>query len=243
LGGGGAIAQTNSTVHNFTMSSDATKIIYFSPTFGGFSFAFSWAPDRRGEDTHSGFTAAAGGFGGGGTTGNNNAGQVSDEFAGAVNFEHDFNGIDLVAGIGGALGQWERPAAGQNDDTWLIRGNALVSFSGVTVGASGVYQSNYQASNSTEPDLWVAGIGATYNWDAWTVGLAWSHGAYEVVDSGSDTDTLDIIQMTGRYDLGPGISLDGVVGLNKYDSNFSNATGFSSSNDTWEAGVGFWIGF
>ena len=39
--------QTNSTVLN--ISGDATKILYFSPTFAGFSFGISFAPDRRAE--------------------------------------------------------------------------------------------------------------------------------------------------------------------------------------------------
>jgi len=243
FGGGSAWAQTNTTIHR--LSGDATKIIYFSPNFGGFTFAASWAPDRRGEDTYSGFGGATGGFGGGGTTGNNNTGQVDDIFAGAVNFEHDFNGVNLVLGVGGGHANWEAPAAGQDDDEWNFRAHAIVGFYGFTVGAAGSFLSNFQSSNSTEPDLWTAGLGMTYNWDAWTVGLAWSHGEYETTDSGgaNDTDTLDIIEVTGRYDLGPGISLDGMVGYNVYDSNTSTAGGFSSSNHTWEAGVGFYIGF
>lgn len=242
FGGGGAWAQTNTTIHR--ISGDGTKIIYFSPNFGGFTFAASWAPDRRGEDTYSGFGGAAGGFGGGGTTGNNNTGQVDDVFAAAINFEHDFNGVNLVLGIGGGHGNWEAPAgAGQDEDIWNFRGHAIVGFAGFTVGAAGSYLENFRSSGPTEPDLWTAGLGATYNWDAWTVGLAWSHGAYETWDNGNDTDTLDVIEITGRYDLGPGISLDGMVGYNKYDSNSSSLGNFSSSNETWEAGVGFYIGF
>lgn len=236
-----AMAQTNTTIHR--LSGDATKIIYFSPNFGGFSFAASWAPDRRGEDTYSGFSGANGP---GGTSFNNNAGQVDDIFAAALNFEHDFNGVNLVLGIGGGHANLERPAAGQDDDRWNFRGHAIVGFYGFTVGAAGSYLDNSSGSNATDPDLWTAGIGMTYNWDAWTVGLAWSHGNYEIFDNAHDVDTLDIVQITARYDLGPGISLDGMLGYNKYDSNFSNAATpgvFTSSNETWEAGVGFYIGF
>lgn len=234
--GGQALAQTNTSIHR--LSGDGTKIIYFSPNFGGFTFAASWAPDRDAEDTHSGFTSGAGGFGGGGTTGTN-AATVDDIFAAALNFEQDFNGVNLVLGVGGGHANIKAPAAGQDDDRWNFRGHAIVGFAGFTIGAAGSYLDNRSNANATEPDLWVAGAGATYNWDAWTVGLAWSHGEYEVFDNSSDTDQLDIIQITGRYDLGPGISLDGMVGYNQYDSN-AVAT---SSNQTWEAGVGFYIGF
>ncbi len=237
--GGQALAQTNTTIHR--LSGDGTKIIYFSPNFGGFTFAGSWAPDANAQDTYSGFTGATGGFGGGGTTGTN-AGSVDDIFAAALNFEHDFNGVNLVLGIGGGHANIKAPAPTQDDDRWNFRGHAIVGFSGFTVGAAGSYLDNRSNFNATEPDLWTAGVGMTYNWDAWTVGLAWSHGNYEVNDNGNDTDKLDIIEVTGRYDLGPGISLDGMIGYNGYNSNYSGP-GPTSSNHTFEAGVGFYIGF
>jgi outer membrane protein OmpU len=71
-GFGNGFNQTNSTVLN--ISGDATKIIYFSPTFAGFSFAASYAPDRRGEDTYSYWS------GPGGTTYSNNTGQIQNVF-------------------------------------------------------------------------------------------------------------------------------------------------------------------
>jgi hypothetical protein len=225
--------QTNSTVLN--ISSDATKIIYFSPTFAGFSFGVSFAPDRRGENSYSYWSDA------GGTTLSNNSGQVQNVVAAALNFDHDFNGVSLATGIGFAEGQWEvkgPPNAGNVDTTWGVDGHLIVSFAGFTIGGAGRYQQNYVSASGA--DLWVAGVGGTYNWDAWTVGLAWSHGDYEYADSGSSSDTIDIIQLTGRYDLGPGISLDAMVGYNTL--NAGGNTGHQD-DDTWETGVGFFIGF
>jgi hypothetical protein len=231
--------QTNSTVLN--ISGDATKIIYFSPTFAGFSFAASFAPDRRGEDSYSYWS------GPGGTTYSNNSGQVQNVFAAALNFDHDFNGVSLATGIGFAEGQWESTgtdgvrAFGNNDTRWGIDGHLIVSFSGFTIGGAGQYQQNYHSASGA--DFWVAGVGGTYNWDAWTVGLAWSHGEYEYATSGDTADTIDIIQVTGRYDLGPGISLDSMVGYNLMQGG-ANYFGTKTRDDhTWEAGVGFFIGF
>jgi outer membrane protein OmpU len=233
LGGAGNTAQTNTTIHR--LSGDATKIIYFSPSFGGFTFAASYAPDRRGEDTYSGFATANGP---GGTSFSNNGGQVQDVVAAAINFEHDFNGVGIVAGVGGGEGQWEQTSPADDQTTWNVRGHLIVSFDGFTIGAAGSYLDNYATGRVGEVDLWTAGIGATYNWDAWTVGLAWSHGRYDVT-SNDDTDTLDVVELTGRYDLGPGISLDGMIGYNNYE----NESLSTSDNQTWEAGVGFYIGF
>jgi len=226
----GGTFQTNSTV--LDISSDSTKIIYFSPTFAGFSFAASFAPDRRGEDQYSGFVTANNP---GGTSNSNNIGQVKNVFSAALNFDHDFNGVSLATGVGFAEGQWENTSTGFNaDTTWGVDGHLIVSFSGFTIGGAAKYQENY--STLSGPDLWVAGVGGTYNWDAWTVGLAWSHGEYDMAST-SDTDILDIVQISGRYDLGPGISLDAMVGMN----NVSVDTG--NDNQTWETGVGFYIGF
>jgi hypothetical protein len=228
------VFQTNSSVAS--MSGDATKIIYFSPTFAGFNFAVSFAPDRRGEDTFSYFS------GPGGTTFSNDTGQVQNVVAAAVNFEHDFNGVVFSPGIGAAEGQWERKGApgafGHVDTTWTFTGHVDVSFSGFTIGTSGLYRVNWQSASGA--DYWVAGIGATYNWEAWTVGLAWSRGHYEYADSGSSADVIDIIQFTGRHDLGPGISLDAMTGYN--GMNAGTHTGHQGDH-TWEAGVGFFIGF
>ena len=223
--------QTNSTVLN--ISGDATKILYFSPTFAGFSFAISFAPDRRGENSYSYWSQS------GGTTLSNNSGQIQNVFSAALNFDHDFNGVSLATGVGFGEGQFESTGGNHNVTTsWGVDGHLIVSFSGFTIGGAGQYRDNWQSASGA--DLWVAGLGGTYNWDAWTVGLSWSHGDYEYANSGGSCDTIDIVQVTGRYDLGPGISLDGMVGYNTM--NAGGGTGHQDDN-TWETGVGFFIGF
>jgi hypothetical protein len=228
------VFQTNTTL--LRLSGDATKVIYFSPTFAGFSFAASYAPDRRGEDTYSYGSPP------GGTTFSNNGGQIQDVFAAALNFEHDFNGVNFATGIGFAEGQWEVKGApgslGSVDTAWGLDGHLFVTFSGFTIGATGLYFQNWQSASGA--DYWVSGIGATYNWDAWTVGLAWSHGNYEYAGSGDSADKIDIVAFTGRYDLAPGISLDAMTGYN--GMNAGGNTGHQDDN-TWEAGIGFYLGF
>lgn len=234
--GFGNVAQTNSTIRE--LSNDATKIIYFSPTFGGFSFVVSYAPDSGAEDSHSGGTDG----GAPGTTSSNDLGQIQDVVSAAVNFERDFNGVNVVIGGGGSRGKWENPLASQEDSVWNARGHAQVSFDGFTLGGAGEYTQNY-ASFTPDVNQWVYGVGATYNWDAWTVGLAWSRGVYEVA-SNADKDSLDIIEATGRYDLGPGVSLDAMVGYSDYNNDNGGGTpGGGGDNQTWEAGLGFYIGF
>jgi hypothetical protein len=224
--------QTNTTVMKLT--GDATKVIYFSPSFAGFTFAASYAPDRRGEDTYSYWS------GPGGTTNSNNANQIQNVFAGALNFTHDFGeGTKLVTGIGFGEGQWESPLGNQDDTSWTVRGHLIVNFAGFTIGGAGSYQANYRnTAGVNNVGKWVAGMGGTYHWDAWTVGLSYSHGSYEI-SSDDDIDTVDIAEITARYDLSPGIALEGMLGYNQYINDAS-----ATNNDhTWETGIGFSIGF
>jgi hypothetical protein len=225
--------QTNATVQKLT--GDATKIIYFSPTFAGFSFAASYAPDRRGEDSYSYWS------GPGGTTTSQDAGQVQDAFAAALNFSHDFGGgVKLTSiGIGLGEGQWENVVGNQDDTTWVVRGHVIMAIDGFTIGGAGTYRHNYRnVAGVNNVDLWVAGAGATYHWDAWTVGLGYSHGSYQISNN-DDVDTLDIVELTGRYDLSPGIALEGMLGFHDYQNDAASV----HDDQTWEGAVGFNIGF
>ncbi|MGH6929928.1 MAG: hypothetical protein ACREEV_16545, partial [Dongiaceae bacterium] len=62
----------------------------------------------------------------------------------------------------------------------------------------------------------------TYNWDAWTFGLGWTHGDYEgaIGENGVGPFNADhdVYSATASYALGPGISLDGVVEYSDYGS-------------------------
>src|SRR5690606_31266316 len=155
---------TNTTYRQ--LSGDATKILYFSPSFGGFSFALSYAPDRRGEDCYFGFTSICGNLTPGGTTFANNPGQISEVWSAALNFEHDFNGFSLVAGAGGAYGEIE--LTDDDEDVWTARTHLGVGFSGFYIGGAIAHTEMDGPFDTT-----TYGVGGTYNFDAWTVGLAW----------------------------------------------------------------------
>jgi predicted porin len=204
-------AGTNGTCYG--TDSDSTKLIYFSPNFGGFSFAMSFTPDNT-QDTRNTLSGA-------GTRFENNLGQNSDNLSVAANFNHDFNGVTLNVG-GGATWSFDREGAPGVDETEDYQTYASVSFFGFTIGGAAEWRYNF---GGDESDRMVYGAGVTYNWDAWTVGLGWTHGDYEVVQSGvnvgttttpiittSDVDqNQDIFALTAAYALGPGITVDGVV--------------------------------
>ena len=100
--------------------------------------------------------------------------------------------------------------------------------------------------------------GITYNWDAWTIGLGYSHGQYEIGQNGTQfvtglgagstvTFTSDVVDysnvyaLTASYALGPGIQIDGVVEYDDYQA--GTEQGRDSDYTGWSFGLGTLISF
>jgi predicted porin len=212
------------------------KAIYFSPNFGGFSFSASYTPD--GKENTGNHTDGAG------TSFDNNTSESSENFSVAGNFAHDFNGFNVVVGGGATFGNWETPNYG---DPEFYNAFGQVSFSGFTLGASwgaGNDTNGGTSFTAAHSDYWVVAVGGTYNFDAWTVGLGWSHGEYEkgTTNTGdTEVGTLNIYMLTAGYALGPGIDIGAEVGYNDYSDNATVDT--SNDYNSWEVGMGLHIGF
>ncbi len=219
----------------------STKILYFSPNFVGFSFAASYTPDMTEDSRNTTFGA--------GTRFDNNSSESSQNFSVAAQFAHDFNGFNLVVGGAGSWGDWETSPPEGDDPAWY---NAYLNlaFSGFTIGGAFSYTDNYVSYSDV--DYYVYGAGVTYNFDAWTVGVGWTHGTYELTDTtGSPIngeDEQDIIQATASYALGPGITVEAMAGYVDYDdgtTSQANTTGSTkrSDYDAFELGIGLGIRF
>jgi outer membrane protein OmpU len=202
-------ASTNGTCYG--LDDNSTKVVYFSPTFGGFQFAASFTPDNT-EDTRNTLNGA-------GTRLRNDAGQNSENLSLAGTFKHTFNGITLLVGGGSTLSFNKETNPNNVDDARGYNAYAQVGFGGFTFGAATELRQNL---GDTGADQWVYGVGGTYNWDAWTVGLGWTRGDYEKVTGANGVGPFnadhDIVSLTASYALGPGISLDGVIEYSDYHS-------------------------
>jgi outer membrane protein OmpU len=229
---------TNGTCYG--VDDKSTKIVYFSPNFAGFSFAASFTPDNT-EDTRNTLDGA-------GTRLKNDTNQNSENFSVGASFTHDFNGVNLIAG-GGAT--WSLDKENSTADLRTdYNAYAQVGFSGFTVGGALGYRQNRGADGS---DDMVWGLGVTYNWDAWTVGLGYTNGDYElgqpgdVIGTGTTATTLtsdvtehqNIAALTASYALGPGIQVDGVV---EYD-NAQAGEGDTTIFEGFSVGLGTLISF
>jgi hypothetical protein len=243
--GAGGYAATNGTCYG--LDDKATKVVYFSPNFAGFSFAASFTPDGT-EDTRN----TLGGFG----TRSKIDGQNSENFSVGANFTHDFNGVNLVVGGGGtwSFDRENSPADERRD----YNAYAQVGFAGFTIGGAFGYRQNRGGDGS---DDLIYGAGVTYNWDAWTVGFGYSHGRYEIGQSGTafkflggakgttiattlTSDVVDysnIFSLTASYALGPGIQIDGVVEY--YDYQGGNEQGRDADFTGFAVGLGTLISF
>jgi outer membrane protein OmpU len=181
----------------------AQKILYISPSFGGFQLGLSWSPNGGHEfsgvtDFHSGQPTVEDG----------EQRNVVDAYA---TFTRDFDGWSLQSGLGGswALSVGGSGAAKEND---YYQAAMNLTFGGFSIGAAGEYYHNFAhfADDDQNGDAYVVGGGMAYNVDAWTVGFQYSYGDWQFTDSGVDR-WINTAALTGKYALGPGIALDSTV--------------------------------
>jgi outer membrane protein OmpU len=215
----GQVASSNTTIPN--VENDSAKIIYFTPSFGGFQLAVSYAPDGT-QDRSS--------FGTGGTE----EAQVSNSLSASADYSGEFGAFTIGAGGGYTMASAETGSA--DPTAWNVGLN--LGFAGFTVGGSVAFVDNDidGVDEGDVEDSTVYDVGVTYTLDAVTVGLGWSHGEYE---TGDGTDELDHIQFGAAYALGPGVTLAAMVGTFEYDDD--GPTG--SDNEGWQAAVGTGFNF
>lgn len=206
-------AATNGTCYG--MDDNSTKLVYFSPDFGGFQFAASFTPDNT-EDTRNTVSGA-------GTRFANDDGQNSENLSVAGTFQQEFNGVQLTMGAGATQSFQKEINPNNINPARSFNGYAQVGFSGFTFGASSELRENF---GDTGADQLVYGAGGTYEWDDWTVGLGWTHGDYEKVIGANGVGPFnanhDIYSLTAGYALADGISVDGVLEMSDYKSHDAN---------------------
>ena len=216
----------------FGLETRSTKLIYFSPTFGGFNFAVSYAPSHQ---------RPSGGSGGNGGTNLNSVGSFDQFLSAGINFNHDFGGITLSAGISGewALAGQTAPsdnASNSNNKPSMYQAGIQVGFGGGwAVGASGQYVVNYvnagygSALGASFPsdDAYMITGGGSYTVDAISIGLDGFYNHYQT--QGDSTHiTAWGVGVNAAYALGPGISLEGQVAYTQSNNDVGGSAFFSN---------------
>jgi hypothetical protein len=208
------VTSTNSTFPN--LENDSAKIIYFTPSFGGFQLAVSYAPDGTQDRSQAG-------------TGGTQEAQISNATSIGADYSGEFGGVTV--GLGGGYSFGDAETGNAQPHIWAVGIN--LGFSGFTVGGSVAFA---DADTGVNDEATVFDVGATYTMDAITVGLGWSHGEYE---SEGTTDELDHIQLGMGYALGDGVALGAMIGWFEYDDEGPQ----DNDNAGWQSGVGINMGF
>ncbi len=219
--------------------SDAQKILYISPSFGGFQLTASYTPnggDERHDDgagPHIGMPV--------------NADAESRHNVSLYGtYTYDGDGWGLNAGLGGSWeGHVEQSPGPDRDEQDFYQAALNLTFGDFAVGGVFEYYNDLVAiEGGDETDAWVAGGGVAYSFDPWTVGAQYSHQQAETdFDGGGDADfTMDRVVLTANYALGPGIAVDGEAGYTWLDAD-ETATTDDVKYDGFELGIGTSITF
>ena len=216
---------------------DAQKILYFSPIFAGFQLALSYTPNGGAQDqTEDGGPHIGMPF--------NNPDESRHNFSVYLTYTYEGEGWGVTWGGGGSWEGQVEPAPGPNRSRQDFYQTGLnFTFGDFSVGGVFEYYNDVLDRTSSEgdagspiaSDAWVAGLGAAYTIDAWTIGAQYSHLDINLEGEVSDY-TQDRAMLIGAYNLGPGIVLDGEIAYTWADSDPEGGETADGTNvDDYEA--------
>ncbi|HFD16398.1 MAG TPA: porin [Rhodospirillales bacterium] len=181
IDGAGEVANTGVFFDN---TSDATKIIYYSPTVSGFQLGVSFTPDSG----HGGSTTYPT---------SQDAGQRQNWIEAGLTYNNSFNGVDVKGSV--VLGRADYETNG--DDFFAIGGGLVIGFSGFSVGG-GYFSEDDDVGG--DRDIWNVGASAS-------LGPANLSVTYARIDNdGSNVDPSNIV-LSADMGLFPGVALQGDV--------------------------------
>jgi predicted porin len=213
---------------------NSQQIRYTTPNFGGFQLSLEYMPSANAETyTQQGVNNAG--------TPSNPEGTSHHIVEAYATYTYAGDGWNVDWGGGGAWDLARNNATGVNDGKSGLYQTAL----NVTVGSfavGGIFE--YYDMGGSDNNGWVAGGGASYSVDAWTVGIQGSHGSYNgagPANFGTDAGgsrKLNRIILTGAYDLGPGVLLDAEVGYTWFHDSGAGVSDDQDSYHAFDVGVG-----
>jgi hypothetical protein len=202
-------------------TSDATKIRYYTPSFGGFTLGVSYTPQQA---------ALNSGAGNGDLLASKDV-TAQNFVEGALVYRGAFSGVGILASLTGAVCDWK---ATGDDDCSGVYGGATADLFGFKLGAG----YGTEQFGATEKDFFNVGVGAALG----PVNVSVNYGA--VVDSDNLTagnagpggtavpvDEPSNLVFSADIALMPGLVLAGDVGIFDNDADGPSATG----DQGWQA--------
>lgn len=220
-----------------TTTTDATKVIYFSPRFSGFQFGASYTPDS--------------GSNGASFTERDDDGDFENVFDIGVNYTMKFDMVGVSASGLYQHGEDEintsptgaplaaGAAQAEDLDVWFI--GAKVDYAGFTVGAD--YRDNgdthLTTANTAAGDdgghYWSAAIG--YQQGAWGVSAWYSQGESTFGNGAAADVDEDITRfgLGGRYAIAPGWQIRADYNLVEHENRGGTANSTANPDNTSQA--------
>lgn len=192
---------------------DADKITYVAPSFAGFTVGASYIPSIDNINGHvQGMPA--------------DTGVISHVWGVGAAYNNSFGAVGLKLSAGYVRAEEER-----DHREWSL--GAQVGFAGFTVG--GAFRDiNTESAVLTDGQTWTAGVQYATGPFAVSVG-------YFNTESDTTGDEMDAYQLSGKYNMGPGVDWIASVGHQEWDNAGVGAAG--TDNDGWAAYTGLALAF
>lgn len=190
---------------------DVNRLSYFSPQLAGFQLGASWVPDST-EDSN--------------VSADRNA-SLHDGFTVGANYRGSVGPAKIAASLG-----WGTMQAGEGttaSDPSAYNAGLSIGVADWTLAAAYAHADGDSAAGDTTG--WTVGL--TYTPGPWKVSLAGFFGDRDgsatanAGGAGAREATYDTVQFEAGYDLGPGVSLVGVLGY----ANLEDRSGFGSDSE------------
>ena len=204
-----------------SISGNSEKITLFTPRFGGFQLGASYTPEAG---------KAPGGvsiFGGPDVdnTFEDMETEQSEIVSIGANFVESVGELDVNIGLGWEEGDLEFAAAGLEDQGEWHAGVSL-GWMGWTFGGSYVDSDQGTSANDSDKTMW--NFGVSYATGPWTMGAQYQSTEVELGGSGLDgavtgEDVADRFELTGSYEVGPGISFHAGIQVYEFDADRTTA--------------------
>ena len=219
---------------------DATKIRYYTPSFGGLQLAVSYTPNQNTVNSGAGNGDTLASKGGGGGAGD----QAKNIVEGGVIYTGDFAGFGVNASLVGLYGKLTNQgqaafsSPGGNNDNWYgYLAGADVDVFGFKLAGS-YWQDRV---GETKKKGFTAGVGAALGPATVSVTYAQLISSDNIVVNGNTLDKPSNLVFSATVGLMPGLTLDGDVGLfnNDVKGNTVNADGDNGYQAVARLGVAF----
>jgi outer membrane protein OmpU len=199
-------------------TSDATKIRYYAPTFGGFSVGVDYTPQQVTINS-------------GANNGDNLAPknvQAQNVVEGGLIYKGEVGGTGILASIvglhGDIKGGGNQDAVG-GDDWWGYQAGANVDLFGFKLAGS----YGQQSIGDNDKKFFTAGIGYGYG----PVNTSVTYGQVIDISNATGLDKPSNLVVSADFALMPGVVLAGDVGF--FNNDVDNGSDFNTGDDGWQA--------